>query len=262
MAKGDGNSQPIVAFLGPTLGAEEARRTLDAVYLPPAAQGSIILAVQEYRPKAILLIDGVFQSEPAVRHKEILWALSRGIPVVGAASMGALRAAELWPYGMIGVGLIFRWYRRFPFAPDDAVAVLHGPSSVGWAPLTSALIDLRMTLRAAERRGLIDASLRRRLDQAARQIHYRDLTIPRIVDAVREADGRLNEHSTRELVRTLESALVPQKRRDAQAALRRMGAGTWVGQPPRRDFVSTSAFVRDLEFVGVDAASVFGGTGG
>ena len=49
------------------------------------------------RPRQSLIIDGSFQSQPAVRHKEILWALSRGIPVIGAASMGALRAAELYP---------------------------------------------------------------------------------------------------------------------------------------------------------------------
>ena len=30
---------------------------------------------------------------------------------------------------MIGVGLIFRWYRRFALLPDDAVAVLYGPPS-------------------------------------------------------------------------------------------------------------------------------------
>ncbi|HXV30471.1 MAG TPA: TfuA-like protein, partial [Sinorhizobium sp.] len=166
VASAETASRPIVAFLGPTLSVGEARRLLDAVYLPPAAQGSIVLAVKEFQPKTILLIDGIFQSEPAVRHKEILWALSRGIHVVGAASMGALRAAELYRYGMIGIGLIYRWYRRFHFAPDDAVAVLHGPASVGWAALTCARIDLRRTLRAAERRALIASPLRQRLDAA------------------------------------------------------------------------------------------------
>ena len=42
---------------------------------------------------------GAFASVPAVRHKEILWALSEGIPVIGAASIGALRAAELTAFG-------------------------------------------------------------------------------------------------------------------------------------------------------------------
>ncbi len=85
--------RPLV-FLGPTLAVEEAEQILPATFLPPAAQGAFIAAL-EHRPSAILLIDGVFQGEPAVRHKEILWTMSRGVPVFGAASMGALRAAEL-----------------------------------------------------------------------------------------------------------------------------------------------------------------------
>ncbi len=234
----------------------QARRTLDAVYLPPAAQGSIVLAVEEYRPGAILLIDGVFQSEPAVRHKEFLWALSRGIPVVGAASMGALRAAELWRHGMIGIGLIFRWYRRFAFAPDHAVAVLHGPAAVGWAPLTAALVDLRLTVRAARRQGLIDASQRRQLDLAARGIHYRNLTIPHVVDVAREADGVRGNLFDKNLVRRLEAAFVSQKRRDAEAALHYLRTPILSDRAPRCEFVLTTAFVRDLEFIGVDAASI------
>jgi hypothetical protein len=46
----------------------------------------------------------IFDSTPAVLHKEILWAMDRGVGVSGAASMGALRAAELHWYGMVGVG--------------------------------------------------------------------------------------------------------------------------------------------------------------
>ena len=70
----------------------EVAEVADAIWLPPAVQGSIVAAVQQFDPSVMLIIDGGFQSEPAVRHKEILWALSRGIPVIGAASMGALRA--------------------------------------------------------------------------------------------------------------------------------------------------------------------------
>src|SRR5687768_11949029 len=97
-----------LVFLGPSLPPKEAKDICDAIYLPPAAQGSIISAVQRYDPRAMLIIDGSFQSEPAVRHKEILWAIARGVTVIGAASMGALRAAELHRHGMIGVGLIYR----------------------------------------------------------------------------------------------------------------------------------------------------------
>jgi hypothetical protein len=256
MMSGERGGHPTVVFLGPTMSVTDARRTLDAVYLPPAAQGSIILAVEEFRPKAMLLVDGIFQSEPAVRHKEILWALSRGIPVIGAASMGALRAAELWRYGMIGIGLIFRWYRRFPFAPDHAVAVLHGPADVGWAPLTCALVDLRLTLRAAERQGLIDTILRHKLDRAASRIHYRNLTIPHVVDVAREADGERDNLFDNNLAQMLEHALVLQKKCDAQAALHYLSNPILSDRAPQCEFVPTTAFVRDLEFIGVDAASI------
>ena len=86
---------PILVFLGATLRLADAQACLDAIYLPPAAQGDIVLAAHAFRPRAMVLIDGQFEDRPAVRHKEILWALAQGIGMIGAASMGALRAAEI-----------------------------------------------------------------------------------------------------------------------------------------------------------------------
>ena len=144
---------PIV-FLGPSLPIATAQKLLDADYRPPAAQGDIFRACTE-NPPAIGLIDGVFKDIPTVRHREILWALSQGIPLYGASSMGALRAAELSAHGMIGVGLIYRWYRRFDLLPDDAVAVTHAPRELGSRPLSDALVDIRRSIRRAERQGAI-----------------------------------------------------------------------------------------------------------
>ncbi len=243
---------PIIVFLGPTLALGEAQQNLDAIYLPPAAQGSVIRAVERFRPSAILLIDGSFQSEPAVRHKELLWALSRGIRVVGTASMGALRAAELCRYGMEGVGLIFRWYRRCQFAPDDAVAVLHGPSEVNCSPLTQALVDLRMSFRLAERHGHIDVNLRQRLDFAAAQLNFRDRTMDHVVRHAMQADTCPDAEMHVRLVRKLEACFTSQKARDARLALQKLGA--W--QPERvqapAPFTATQAFVADLEAAGIE----------
>src|SRR6185437_13385815 len=96
--------------LGPTLPLADARAELDAVYLPPVAQGDVY-RVTRLQPDAIGIVDGYFDRVPAVWHKEILWAMSCGIPVFGSASMGALRAAELAAFGMEGVGAIFEAYR-------------------------------------------------------------------------------------------------------------------------------------------------------
>ena len=56
---------------------------------------------------AIGIVDGYFEGVLSVWHKEILWAMAEGIHVFGSASMGALRAAELHPFGMHGTGRIF-----------------------------------------------------------------------------------------------------------------------------------------------------------
>src|SRR6185503_7571185 len=95
-------SEDVIVFLGPTLQLQEARPLLDAVYWPPAKRGDIYRA-SKLEPRIILLIDGAFEAQASVLHNEILWALSKGITVCGAASIGALRAAELAPYGMVGL---------------------------------------------------------------------------------------------------------------------------------------------------------------
>ena len=57
--------------------------------------------------------------------QEILYAMSAGAEVAGAASVGALRAAELSPFGMIGIGSIYRPFAAGHWTDDDEVAVMH-----------------------------------------------------------------------------------------------------------------------------------------
>lgn len=233
---------PAVVFLGPSLDLATARTVVDAVFLPPAVQGSVVAAVQEFDPAAIVIIDGSFQAEPAVRHKEILWAIARGIPVLGAASMGALRAAELFPF-MQGAGLIYRWYRRFAFAPDDAVAVLHGPPEIGSPALSDALIDLRLTIRAARRKGSIGAGQAAALDAAARRLNFRERALARVVS---EALPQAQAAETENLVTVLESVWVGQKRSDALAALVLLRDHCIRAAPALPPLPLTAVFARDL----------------
>lgn len=231
-----------VVFLGPTLQRQEATEVLDAIYLPPAGQGAVIEAVQRHAPAAILLIDGTFQTEPAVRHKEILWAIGEGIPVFGAASMGALRAAELFPY-MQGCGLIYRWYRRTPFAPDDAVAVLHGPAEVGHAPLTDALVDVRLTLKAALRGGRLSRAAHDRLVETAVRLNFRERTLDAVV-----AQGLpdLTPALRVEIAAKLRRHFVQRKKLDALAALGMLRDGAFDPAPPVPELPMTAAFSLDL----------------
>jgi hypothetical protein len=240
------DSGPAVIFLGPTLSREEAERTVGGVYLPPAEQGSVLHAVRRFQPRAILMIDGTFQSAPAVRHKEILWAIAAGIPVIGAASMGALRAAELAPH-MLGVGLIYRWYRRFPFAPDDAVAVVHGPAELNSVPLSQALVDLRMTFRSAQRRGVLTRATRTSLEAAAARLNFRDRTLARVMI---EAGAPHQDSSGRDMLDLLSNAYVAQKKADALLALDLLRRGT-PRAPSNMNLALTATFARELEQAGI-----------
>jgi len=139
-------------FLGPTLDVAAARRILDAEYLPPIKRGDLARLGSDV--KKVGIIDGEFFQSLAVSPREVLTVLDRGIKVYGSSSMGALRAAETFPYGMIGVGKIFEWYRDGEVDADDEVAVTYDP--VTYRPLSVPLINIRFCLKAAASEGVIE----------------------------------------------------------------------------------------------------------
>src|SRR5512138_3315372 len=110
----------VVAFLGPSLSADEARAIAPCRVLPPAREGDV-LAILPERPLAIALVDGLFDTTPSVWHRELVAALDAGVAVFGGGSMGALRAAELERLGVVGVGAIFRAYRDGALVDDGEV---------------------------------------------------------------------------------------------------------------------------------------------
>lgn len=202
-----------VVFLGPTLSAREAAEILPATYLPPVRQGDVYRAMRDRRPTAIGVIDGVFLEAPSVWHREILWALACGVHVFGAASMGALRAAELAPFGMRGVGRIFEAYRDgcwpgfdAPFEDDDEVAVIHAPAEAGSFALSDAMVDLRATLLAGEAAGVISRERRDALAAEMKQRHFSARGIAALADAAGGAAGAwiTSNHISRKRLDALE----------------------------------------------------------
>jgi hypothetical protein len=145
-------SNDVFVFVGPTLDRFDAAKIVKAEYLPPADQGSVFYVSRYCAARTIVFIDGAFGRVPAVRHKEILWARNRGVRIFGAASIGAIRAAKLCKFGMVGMGIIFRWYRATLLADDDDVALAMGPIEMGAPALSEALINIRMTFPVRERR--------------------------------------------------------------------------------------------------------------
>lgn len=202
-----------VIFLGPTLPLHEARRILDARYLPPAGQGDLISAVLRYRPTAVGLIDGFFYQSLSVWHKEILDAIDHGVRVYGAASMGAIRAAETARYGAIGVGEIYEGYRSGTLAGDDEVAVAHAGPEEGFRPLSDALVNIRATLASAVTAGVIDHLLANQICDVAKGVYFPQRRLTRIFELA-EAAG-VEAATINRLRRFVDAGYVDLKRRDA-----------------------------------------------
>lgn len=147
---------PDVVFLGPSLTHAEAQLLYpEAVLLPPAAVGDVISAAVQYQPHAIALIDGAFMQNLATYHKELIDVMARGIWVIGASSMGALRAAECQAYGMIGVGQVFEGYASGAIEDDDEVALSHMAPEFEFRPVTEAMVNIRATMAAAVDAGVL-----------------------------------------------------------------------------------------------------------
>ncbi|MBY5324798.1 TfuA-like protein [Rhizobium johnstonii] len=238
----------VVAFLGPTLSETEARGHLDAIYLPPVGCGDVVRAVAQYAPSAIVLIDGVFAQSPAVRHQEILWAMARGVRMYGAASIGALRAAELAPQGMVGHGLIYRWYRRQPLADDADVTVPMAPVELGSSALGDALIDIRLSLRKAERAGVIEKWFRHHLESLARALHFSERSFPKLFAAAENSRSPIDQLG--ELKAWLKAGAVNQKRTDAVNLLKYLADQNIdnLDEHFSFEFELTESFANDMEY--------------
>lgn len=207
-----------VVFVGPSLPDARDRAAPGIEIRPPACQGDVMRAIRQ-GATAIGLIDGLFEFVAPVWHKELLYALCDGIPVMGAASMGALRAAECAAFGMTGIGRIFEDYRDGRRVDDGDVALLHGPAELGYPAVTIPIVNIDATLERAHEIGLLGKTDVRLLASAARGIFFKE----RRWDQVVESAG----FDWREIGPLVARSRVDQKRQDALALLVAMTDEVW-----------------------------------
>ncbi len=206
----------VVVFIGPSLPRADARRLLrvDAELRPPVRRGDFDRLGPHVAVACIL--DGVFFTEHAVSAREILQALRRGVRVIGASSMGALRAAELVPFGMEGIGQVFAMYATGEIDSDAEVALTFDPETQ--RATSEPLVNMRVLLRHAQAEGVLDADAAHAVLDVARRIHFFDLSYPTLLarlDAVLPADALARLAAfVRDRARALDV-----KRADARAAL-------------------------------------------
>lgn len=175
-------------FAGPTLHGAEISSNQHYELRPPASQGDFYQAVED-GANVIGLIDGVYEYVPAIWHKEILYGLSRGVHILGAASMGALRAAECHTFGMVGIGEIFEAYLGGRIEDDADVAQSHAPAEMGFLPLSEPLVNVEATISQCLALSLISPEEHDLLRLAAAEIFFKDRTYRLLVSrCIKDAD--------------------------------------------------------------------------
>jgi hypothetical protein len=215
----------VIVFAGPSLGAEDRARFPGAEWRPPAEAGDLLRLLDRPEPR-IVLIDGYFDHRPAPRHKEILHLLAQGAEIWGAASIGALRAAEMAAFGMIGIGAIFRAYATGRITGDDEVALAHGPAEWTWRPLSVPLVDVRATLCRAVRESVLWPEEARHVHAAAASIYYAERTWEAVLEETNRAPSPPDRGPTGTRLSTwLSGVSLSQKRIDALACLSAAAAG-------------------------------------
>ncbi len=162
-------STSIWIFLGPSLDTEIAKKTLAAHYHKPIQRGDIEKAIF-YGAKVIGIIDGSFYRLYAVSPFEIIQAIQKGIKVFGSSSMGALKAVECSPFGMIGIGKIYEWYQSGKIDAEDEVAIVYNPDNL--KAISDPLVNMRYAFQLAVDKKIITLKEKQFLIRIAKKIYF------------------------------------------------------------------------------------------
>jgi hypothetical protein len=165
----------VIAFVGPSISRPEVERACPGLDVRPPVRRDDLYRAREQGAWGFVIIDGVFMQEDALSPREVVDVLEDGAFVLGAASMGALRAADCWPAGARGVGLIYRLYRRGVLQSDEDVAVAVSADGADTA-VSLPLVNVRYAMARAVRHGRLDRPTARRVVSAAASIHYPERT--------------------------------------------------------------------------------------
>jgi len=185
--------KPII-YLGPSLSHEKARKILDADYRPPAKKGDFLrLMTLESDANIVGLVDGLFlQDYPPTPIEVYQIAIKKNTLLVGAASLGALRAVELEKFGMIGIGKIFELYKKGKIHADDEVAVTFAEDKQTLQ--SEAMIDIRFNLFVAQRKGVIDEVTKRAVAKVAKSIYFPYRNYDYIIEQTKKLYPKLTNH--------------------------------------------------------------------
>jgi TfuA protein len=174
-----------VIFCGPSLTRSRLKQLTPSDVADPIRRGDLDTC-GEY--DVFLILDGEFAQSLSVSPKEILRIIGQGKVVIGASSMGALRASELNQQGMIGIGWIYDRFARAMVRRDDEVALTYSPTD--FTPHTVPLVNVEYWMERGTAEGYVSARERAQIVQAARRIFFAERSEKRLMVALEKTLGR------------------------------------------------------------------------
>jgi ribosomal protein S12 methylthiotransferase accessory factor len=171
-----------IVFLGPSLSLERAKAVLpDADFRPPIRRDDLMGI---HAGSIVGIIDGLLDESLVISPGEIRDAIDYGVQIYGAASIGALRAAEV--PAVIGVGRVYEMYRSGTIEHGDEIAAMLRPDT--FAALTEPLVNVRFAVAHLVHTGTLSRTDGEAIVQAATHLHFSERTYPTILAASSLAD--------------------------------------------------------------------------
>lgn len=208
----------VKVYSGLSVGADDVARVLpNAVFSGPIERGDAPRDAAS-GVGVLVIIDGRFVQSHAVSPGELMDALRRGVRIYGSSSMGALRAAELEPYGMIGHGRIFDLIKRTPAFSDDHLGLTFHEDTL--RPISVPYVDLHFALEDMRARGEVTRASARHVLEAFGRLPFPDRDPRFVAELLERTHGRRGKALAEIARRALASA--QQKRTDGLALLERV----------------------------------------
>lgn len=200
-----------IVYFGPSIEAQRVTEIISAKHAAPIKRGDLREA-RDYN--LVVILDGEFGQALSVSPKEILTLLDDGKTVIGAASMGALRASELDCFGMIGIGWVYERFRYSPIRFDDDVALTYSP--INGRAFTIPMVNVEYWVELLNEQGQLSTNEAKRLCRVARKIFFADRTEKILLTKFKEV---IEPDRLLRLLRGCGNSIPDIKRRDSEAAL-------------------------------------------
>ena len=209
----------IIVFCGPTISHDEASKILPADFRPPVKHGDLISCVYADQPDVIVVIDGAAMGNLAVWHNEINDALNQGVTVYGCSAMGAIRAVEMTPWGMRGVGEVYNLIADGTIEADDEVLCDFTVTDDGkYQKKTMTVVNLRSILAEAVKASILNQNQADECLKTVQAMFYLDRTVAGMITSCREK-GVLSHDESQALDRLIVHCPTDIQKRDAVACL-------------------------------------------